>query len=226
MNVWGGDVVLMLQTKVEAISMHYHYLLTSQLESQRHYFEEKVFKLRALTDASACGRSKIVRRKGLMSQLLLTCPQLLMIEKLQKDADTLEKEKKAEEKKRVVVEMTARSLHSKLSKVEEEKAFLEQVHVLLTESQKAQLRGVYASGREEWDRAAKTALAAADGEKASLQKRIQDLEEQLRDVMFYMDAQKSISQRSDAEDLQEGTMVITESPDAAKKSRRKSGGKR
>lgn len=52
------------------------------------------------------------------------------------------------------------------------------------------------------------------------------MKDQLRDVMFYFEAQRTIAQSSEREEISEGTIVISESPASTSKPKHRRSKKR
>jgi len=127
--------------------MEYNFLLTSQLEAQRAYFEQQ-------------------------------------IAQIQKEKALLDKEKVKAEQKVV-------KLGERLEKQAKELSFLKEVNASLCKNQ------------DEWKaRVAQIEQRLHDDTK---DKQIQELQEQLRDMMFFIEAKKTIEQSSD---LKDGSLVV------------------
>jgi len=143
--------------KLEAINMEYNFLLTSQLETQRAYFEKQ-------------------------------------IANIQKDKEGVEKAKQKAEQ-RVL------KLQEKVEKLTKDFVFVEQVNSALCKNQ------------EEWK--AKIAQTEQQLKDDSKEKQIQDLQDQIRDLMFFIEAKKTVEQSGD---LQGGSLVTETSPSASSSS--------
>ncbi|KAF8477071.1 BRCA1-associated protein 2-domain-containing protein [Kalaharituber pfeilii] len=176
--------------KLDNIGMEYTYLLTSQLESQRAYFEEKV--AQAADKAASASRdaekatanaahleSELKALKSKHDTLLdETIPQLTKdkdraerkVEKLSEMAKRLEKEWKEE-----------KTMNTSL---------LEKVDYLTKQSEERK-------------------------------KENEELKEQLRDVMFFLEARDKL--KEEGEDVQEGTVTVAGPPE--KKGNKKKKGK-
>jgi len=134
--------------KIEAITMEYNFLLTSQLETQRAYFEKQLAKL--------------------------------------------EQEKENVDKARIRAEQKAVTAREKAEKLAKELAFLQDINKSLV------------SNQEDWKTKMETQL-----KDHSKDKKIQELEEQLRDMMFFIEAQKTVQNSGE---LQDGSVVVVPSP--------------
>ncbi|KAK9488976.1 BRCA1-associated protein 2-domain-containing protein [Lipomyces starkeyi] len=176
-----GDYVP--REKLDSIGMEYTYLLTSQLESQRAYFEDKI--AAAADKASAAlekaekaerdaaeAQAKLSRAKMENDELKGIVPSLEMEhEKMKRKSETLQAvSKKLEKEWRDEKSMN----ESMLKKLE----FLIQ-------------------------------------DKAQKEKEIEELKDQLRDVMLYLDAQQKFQGME--EEVQQGTVSVGESPSSKKK---------
>eukprot|EP00026_Physarum_polycephalum_P006206 Phypoly_transcript_06248.p1 GENE.Phypoly_transcript_06248~~Phypoly_transcript_06248.p1 ORF type:complete len:549 (+),score=111.46 Phypoly_transcript_06248:126-1772(+) len=131
--------------KLDAITMEYNFLLTSQLETQRAYFEKQIAKL--------------------------------------------QQEKDHMDKARIRAEQKAANAKEKADKLAKEMEFLQNINKSLV------------SNQEEW----KTKIEHQSKDD-SKDKKIQDLEEQLRDMMFFIEAQKTV--QGSGGELQDGSVVV------------------
>eukprot|EP00117_Sycon_ciliatum_P000805 scpid38353/ scgid0191/ BRCA1-associated protein; BRAP2; Impedes mitogenic signal propagation; RING finger protein 52; Renal carcinoma antigen NY-REN-63 len=166
--------------KWEGLQLEYTFLLTSQLESQRLYFEEKV----------AMAQDEM---RDKLHQAEHKCRELQdRLQELQQQSVAAEKQRCATEKK--FAQMSERI--TDLTKgLEEEK----EMTAYLRENQKESERRLVVT-----ERVSKEQLDSKDTA-------IKDLEEQLRDVMFYIDARKTVAKLPDEEDrqaLQDGHVTV------------------
>lgn len=156
--------------KIEAIGIEYSYLLTSQLDSQRSHYEEQVAGL----------SGEVAELKALVDRLSQELGQhqsrvdLVQTNKKKADSEQIEilaKEKsKAELKAEKMTEM-ARRLDKELK---EERAVSEGLMRNLTVAKEKS--GQHERTKEEWAG------------------KVSDLEDQLRDVMFFLEANAKIEQ--------------------------------
>ncbi|KAK9378035.1 BRCA1-associated protein 2-domain-containing protein [Kockiozyma suomiensis] len=165
--------------KLDNIGMEYTYLLTSQLDSQRMYFEDKI--AAAADKASAAlAKAEIAEREAAEAHARL--------KQASAENDNLKIAEKEYEKTKRKAE-ALQTISKKLEKEwREEKSMNEnmvQKLVFLTKE------------REEKD------------------KEINELKEQLRDVMLYLDAQQKFQGME--EDVQQGTVTVAPSPSSKKK---------
>ncbi|KAK9248355.1 BRCA1-associated protein 2-domain-containing protein [Lipomyces tetrasporus] len=176
-----GDYVP--REKLDSIGMEYTYLLTSQLESQRAYFEDKIAE--AADKASAA----------------------------------LEKAEKAE---RDAAEAQARLSRAKMENDELKGIVphLEKEHEKLKRKSES-LQAVSKKLEKEWreeksmNESMLQKLEFLMQEKAQKEKEIEELKDQLRDVMLYLDAQQKFQGME--EDVQQGMVSVRESPSSKKK---------
>ncbi|KAF9531742.1 BRCA1-associated protein 2-domain-containing protein [Crepidotus variabilis] len=153
--------------KIEAIGIEYSYLLTSQLDSQREYYEEQMGELRV----------QVVELKELMEKLSdgLKYEQARGEEESRKrkaDADhliTLTKEKQKAENRADKMTELAKRLEKELK---EERA--------VSAGLMSNLGKLRVKGEED------------EKEKKVFEGKVKELEDQVRDVMFFLDAQKKI----------------------------------
>lgn len=154
--------------KIEAIGIEYSYLLTSQLDSQRTFYEEQTTELRTQIDqlrAIVGSLSAEVDRGRLRAQE--------EEERSQREADVrvseLEREKQKAEKRAEKATQLARVLEKDLR---EERAVGE---------------GLMQNLNKVKERAEK-----AEQETAALHGQVLDLQDQVRDVMFFLEAKSKI----------------------------------
>ncbi|KAF4610749.1 hypothetical protein D9613_006890 [Agrocybe pediades] len=156
--------------KIEAIGIEYSYLLTSQLDSQRSFYEEQTVEL----------RNQVDELKGLVENLSAEFQRekerhkeeelRTRREEEEKIAQVLKEKAKAESRTEKVTEL-ARKLEKELR---EERAVSEGLLKNLTKMRE------------------KVELAQKENE--SFSSKMRDLEDQLRDVMFSLDAHAKIEQ--------------------------------
>ncbi|KAJ1443910.1 Zinc finger, UBP-type [Sesbania bispinosa] len=166
----------LFNSKVEAIMDEYNRLLTSQLETQRQYYES------LLAEAKSKAESSI--------------------------SDAV--------KKAVASEM--QDIQNELEKCTEERNAVAEVNRKLIKNQ------------EMWRKKVKEAEEREAGSVKLMNERILDLEEQIRDIKIFLEAQKTIDKMSDSNGIKEGTVLPvayeqSSSPGNSKKNR-KSGRRR
>ncbi|XP_025089769.1 BRCA1-associated protein-like [Pomacea canaliculata] len=181
----GGNVFH--EEKLNSITLEYTYLLTTQLESQRQYFEEKI--LEATKDAN-------LRVTELQAQLESVCDDKEQMALKLKEAM---KEKQSLDKK-------CSNLHNRLTKVLTELQEERDMNKCLLENQQL------------WQKRVTNLESHVKDLSASKEKEIADLREQLRDVMFFLEAQEKLANTTDVsqEEIQEGQVIVgaTASPSA------------
>jgi len=154
-----GDLKIRDETKFEAITLEYNYLLTSQLEKQRTYFEDKFNQLE---------EDKNKRIKELENMLKEAERNRGALEE---QTNLLQIEKKSFDKKYA-------QLLQKLQKVTKEKDEFEAFTLAHKENPKL------------WQDKLNEIEQKLKGELASRDKQILELNEQVRDLMFFLEAQK------------------------------------
>lgn len=171
--------------KIDALQLEYSYLLTSQLESQRIYWENKIVHLEKET------ADEISNMKAKFKETIDKC------DSLERKLNELTKEKQSIEKK-------CSQLNNKVVKLSQELREEQEMNRCLRANQmqlQAQL--------QEEERRAHEAVANKDGQ-------IAELQEQLRDVMFYLETQQQIDRMpaDTRQEIQEGQINIASAPAA------------
>ncbi|XP_049768273.1 BRCA1-associated protein isoform X1 [Schistocerca cancellata] len=172
------------EEKMDSVQLEFTYLLTSQLDSQRLYFEDKLAHIEQQAYLEA---SELKEKVSKLSEENA---------RLQTKLATLTREKQAMDKK--LSQANARAVAARAELLEER-----QMGKALRENQAAwqdkfqQLEKQFSTYREEKD------------------KELAEVREQLRDVMFYLEAQKQISESSDRDEIAEGQIVVPEPSTAA-----------
>lgn len=184
--------------KIEAIGIEYSYLLTSQLDSQRSYYEEQTVEL-----------------KGQVDELRTS------VERLSQEFERERKEYKGEASRRQKEEeaKVAEVLRDK-TKMEhraEKAAGLARKFEKELREEKAVSEGLMKNIGKMRER-----IEQADKEKEGFITKIQDLEDQLRDLMFFLETKTKI-ESSDGlvAELAGGSVEVPPVPPQAKPKRRK-----
>ncbi|XP_026888079.2 BRCA1-associated protein [Electrophorus electricus] len=169
--------------KIDALQLEYSYLLTSQLESQRVYWENKIVHMEKET------AEEINNMKAKFKETIEKCDNLeLKLNELAKEKQTMEKK--------------CTQLNNKVAKLGQELREEQEMNQCLRANQ-VQLQ---AELQDEERR----------GQEAAAQKDVQiaELQEQLRDIMFYLETQQQINQMpADArQEIQEGQINIAAAP--------------
>lgn len=185
------------EEKIDSIQLEFTYLLTSQLDAQREYYEEKLSRLEAATEKSY-GQEK------------------LQSEALRQQNKNLEGKLKESIKERVNLERKLQQLQSKLAGFNKELS--DEKHVA----------DAYRTNQSEWQSKYQSADTRLKELQTAKEAEIVDLKEQIRDLMFYMEAQNTIEKSELRDEISEGSLVVvpgpSESPAAklkAKTNRRK-----
>ncbi|KAG6867996.1 hypothetical protein C0993_008603 [Termitomyces sp. T159_Od127] len=178
--------------KIEAIGIEYSYLLTSQLESQRSYYEEEAKEL----------RSQVTDLKEQVEQLS---------QRIEEDA----KRRNDEEQGRLAIALKekhraekATELSRRLDKeLKEERAVSEGLMTKMN------------SMKEKVER--------ADADKGEGLAKIRELEEQMRDLMFFLETRMKIESGQGPEaELAGGSVQISSPPEASRETKKKKTRKR
>lgn len=169
--------------KIDALQLEYSYLLTSQLESQRIYWENKITHLEKET------AEEINNMKSKFKETLERC------DNLERRLGDISKDKQAMEKK-------CSQLNSRVVKLGQELKEEQEMNRCLRANQsqlQAQLTDKEKKAKESVERKDST---------------IAELQEQLRDVMFYLETQQQIEHLSPEarNEIQEGQINIAAGP--------------
>ncbi|XP_056146757.1 BRCA1-associated protein [Lampris incognitus] len=169
--------------KIDALQLEYSYLLTSQLESQRIYWENKIVHLEKDT------AEEINNMKAKFKETLERC-------------DNLERRLGELSKEKLVIEKKCTQLNSRVVKLNQELQEEQEMNRCLRANQ-VQLQVQLT----EEERKARENVVRKDGT-------IADLQEQLRDVMFYLETQQQIEHLPPEarSEIQEGHINIAASP--------------
>ncbi|RWS16405.1 brca1-associated protein-like protein [Dinothrombium tinctorium] len=168
--------------KIDAVQLEYTYLLTNQLESQRHYYEETIARIEKEAREQIediIDKSKIVSEEK---------------EKLESKYSAIAKEKQAMEKK---LNQLATKLNKVVAELEEEK----EINKCLRENQ-----SLWNQKLQESETQLKLLVEKKD-------KEVKDLQEQVRDLMFYLEAQQKLKDVSNVsrEEIESGHIVVSPS---------------
>ncbi|XP_030759634.1 BRCA1-associated protein [Sitophilus oryzae] len=178
------------QEKVDSVQLEFTYLLTSQLEEQRLYFEDRL----ALLEIQLQDEAKHLRKE------LTTLSQDK--KQLQINVHDLTKEKLALEKK---LQQQSSKLSTTLHELNEEK----------------HLGKALRNNQQQWQTKLNNLEESFKELKISKEKEIADLKEQVRDLMFFINAQQVIEKSEDREDIAQGSVSIGEAPQTSKSKHRR-----
>jgi BRCA1-associated protein len=187
--------------KVEAVGLEYANLLASQLDSQRAYFEEQAAELRTALENS---RAELARVKAAA-------------------------EERAKEDEASRAEAAERAAESEVARVNAQKR-ADKMQELARKLEK-DLKAERAVSEGLMTRINKLQEAEAVGarERVNLQERLKDVEEQLRDLMFFLEAKTTIEQQGEQSELAGGSIVVPPAPPMPapqkESSRKKRGGR-
>lgn len=170
--------------KIDSIQLEYTYLLTSQLENQRRYFEEKIARMegdthREIDEVMNRARTSVEEATEMRSQL-----------------SAVMKEKNKNEKK-------VADLQTKLSKATRQLDEEKHMNKSLCQNQ------------TEWQAKVEKSQNKMEYTQIEKDKEIKELQEQVRDLMFYMEAQQKIAGSPLCQEIQDGDIVISESGEAS-----------
>lgn len=171
----GGDVVS--QDKVDSVQLEYTYLLTSQLDSQRRYFEDRLARL----ENSAAAETDKLREQN---------------EQLNSHARQLEEKVKVLNKEKQAMDRKATQLTQKLTQTQTEL------------NEERQLGKALRANQQQWQNRVTRLETKCAEMKASSDAEIAQLKEQLRDLMFYLDAQQMIANSEERDDIAGGTVTV------------------
>eukprot|EP00096_Caligus_rogercresseyi_P009011 TRINITY_DN2980_c0_g1_i1.p1 TRINITY_DN2980_c0_g1~~TRINITY_DN2980_c0_g1_i1.p1 ORF type:complete len:583 (+),score=196.54 TRINITY_DN2980_c0_g1_i1:96-1844(+) len=185
----GGDhLSVNTEEKMDSIQLEYTFLLTSQLESQRRYYEEMISKIEEKTQKEI---------EGLAEQI-----KSLSVEKteLKSQADNILKDKNKSERK---VSVLTSKYNKTLSDLKDERQMNE--HLRCNQSEIS------------------STLKETIQFKDETQKKVLELEDNIRDMQFHVEVVKKIDESSLADEIRGGDIVIPSFPQetGARSKRRK-----
>ncbi|EIW58742.1 zf-UBP-domain-containing protein [Trametes versicolor FP-101664 SS1] len=184
--------------KIEAIGIEYSYLLTSQLDSQRTFYEEQTAELR--------GQVESMRS---------------LVEQLGAEVE-LHKQRAHQEAERRAQDEAARVAELEREKIKAEKRAEKATELARTLAKELREERAVSEGLMKNLAVAKENTDAASRETDNLRTQVQELQDQVRDVMFFLEAKNKIeSGEGVAAEAAGGSLEITEQPDT-----RRSGGKK
>ncbi|KAF9786273.1 zf-UBP-domain-containing protein [Thelephora terrestris] len=180
--------------KIEAIGIEYSYLLTSQLDSQRSFYEDRVNELAAAVN----------ELKGLVTRFSTEAEEA--------------KKRGAEEAKKRKAEEEARIAELERDKEKAEKK-AERLTALSRRLEK-ELKEERACGEGLMQNLQnlKGKLEGAEQQKRESQARIEELQDQVKDIMFYMEAQSKIA--GEGSELAGGSIEVRPDPKKKKSGRK------
>ncbi|KAF8141682.1 hypothetical protein EV363DRAFT_1413029 [Boletus edulis] len=183
--------------KIEAIGIEYSYLLTSQLDSQRSFYEEQITRLKTQVDELQSIVQKLGREVQESRAEAATQEQLRRREEAER-LEAVYREKQKVEKRADKAADLARKFEKELK---EEKAVSE---------------GLFKNLGKMKERA-----ELLEEQKQEHDEKISELQDQLRDVMFFLEARTKIEQGEGAEGEAAGGSVELPPPSAKKKKGKK-----
>lgn len=176
--------------KLDSLQLEFTYLLTSQLNSQRVYFEDMLARLEQQTIDET---SEIKNKLAELSELNNT---------LKEKTKHLLQEKQSNEKK--LNQLSAR---------------LNQATASLTEER--QINSVMRENQVQWQNKCKSLEEKFQHFKSEKEKEIIELKEQLRDVMFYLEANKQVESSELKDEIAQGQIVLGEPSSSTNKPTRR-----
>ncbi|KAF7309649.1 hypothetical protein MIND_00336000 [Mycena indigotica] len=183
--------------KIEAIGIEYSYLLTSQLDSQRAYYEDHVNELNA----------QVGELRGMLERLSIEFEKERVSTRAEMDQRKREDEERAESlsKDKTKAESRAEKLMDLARRLEKELS-----------AERAVSEGLMQNlGKT------KEKLEHSEKSKQESAAKIQDLEDQLRDVMFFLEAKTKIEQGEGVEaEAAGGSIAIVETSKSKKKKKK------
>jgi BRCA1-associated protein len=172
--------------KIEAIGIEYSYLLTSQLDSQRSFYEDRVNELEAT----------VTELNGLVTRLSTEAE-----ETKKREADEAER-KRAEEEARIA------ELEKDKDRAEKKAERLVALSRRLEKELKEER--AFGEGLMQNLQNLKERVEASEQQKQDFQVRIDELQDQVKDVMFYLEAQSKIA--NEGSELAGGSIEVRPNP--------------
>lgn len=174
--------------KIEAIGIEYSYLLTSQLDSQREYYEEQ--------------KSELQSEVGHLKQAVEQLSRDVERARVETLAESTRKQQEADERTQILLRDKTRA-EKKAEKVFELSRRLEKE----LREERAVSEGLMVNFGKMKER-----VESAEAGKELLAGKIADLEDQLRDVMFFLEAKTKIENEGGVENELAGGSIELASP--------------
>ncbi|KAK0096213.1 hypothetical protein PV326_006104 [Microctonus aethiopoides] len=174
--------------KVDAVQLEFTYLLTSQLETQRQYFEDRLNRIEQRSSLDITDlREKLTQITDENSQFK---EKMLAVNR----------EKQILEKKLQHSNLKFNQIQSELKEEKDLREALQQ-NQISWQSKHKQLQDEYTEYKN------------------IKENEFKDMQEQIRDLMFFLDAQKQIENSSEKNDISGGTIIVPETSNAVKPTR-------
>ncbi|XP_014229674.1 BRCA1-associated protein [Trichogramma pretiosum] len=166
-----------MDEKVDSVQLEFTYLLTSQLETQRQYFEERLDKI----EQRASAETNELKEK---------------VDHLSEENDKMKTQVAALNRDKQNLEKKLQGSSSKLSKLQTQ----------LTEEK--ELRLALQRNQTSWQEKHKKLQDEMNDYKEKKESETTDLREQIRDLMFFIEAQKQIENSAEKEEIASGRIVV------------------
>lgn len=187
--------------KIESVQLEFTYLLTTQLESQRKYFESqmKLFEENTLIEIN---NVKAEAKAALEDNDKLQ----KMVSSSSKDSNILER--KIEENKKLLERVNTITKEKNLleKKVHNLSIKLDQTKTKLDEE--CQINSALQTNQNEWHIKFSNLEKDFSDYKTTKDQEIGELKEQVRDLMFFLEAQNTIDKSVDREDIVNGSVIV------------------
>lgn len=192
-NLGPGPADRLAAEKVEAIGIEYSYLLTSQLDTQRAYYE----------DQSAELEGQLMEAHAQVASL-----NIALKETMRDSEDQL----KEEQEKIANIQKAYARVEARADKMGE-----------LARKFEKELKEERAVGKGLLENVSSLKVVAdrADGERKALEERLRECEDQLRDVMFFLEARDKIADGAGVEGEASGGTVELPPPAPPKQPQKK-----
>lgn len=172
--------------KVDSLQLEYTYLLTSQLEDQRRYFESKLSRV----EEEARREIEEVAARARVAQ---------------KELEELQGVVAGSTREKTKVETKVTNLSTRLNKMTAEL------------SEEKQLNESLRKNQADWQNKLKRSDVEISLIKEVKDREVGELKEQVRDLMFYLESQATVGASPLKEEIQEGSIVVTEGLETPKK---------
>ncbi|KAF8636412.1 hypothetical protein AX17_003594 [Amanita inopinata Kibby_2008] len=184
--------------KIEAIGIEYSYLLTSQLDSQRSYYEEQAAELRQRLDE--------------LREMMDHLTRDMESERIKRREE--DERRRKDEEKRIAEIVREKSKAEQRAEKESELARRRQKQL---EEEQAVNRGLVKNLSKMRER-----VECTEKDKDQHLQRIQELEDQVRDVMFFLEARNKIENGNEvAREAAGGSIEVSPSPKQTAKKKSK-----
>ncbi|XP_065207884.1 BRCA1-associated protein [Planococcus citri] len=197
--------------KLESVQLEYSHLLSTQLESQKKYFEDIIARLQQEQKNSAELRGNAMKAISEKFELENKLQQLNRENAKKSGGEKCETENKIQQltKEKHLLDKKVHNLSTKLAQTQSQL------------NEEKELCKALQRNQATWQEKFSGLENEFKQYKSTKELQLNELKDQLRDVMFYLEAQKKIGESAEREEIAEGTIVIAESSSSNSKPKRR-----